>query len=214
MAERLARQRAPTRDRRRRTDTPERKLGAVVSRKRLERRLQKGRLRNGAFGDEPFDIAFECRQRRSGWRCRGSARIGSQAARKTRKAGKEIRHRRLIRDVRLQAADVDADRVRVNSQHVAVERKLADDHLGRADEMADLDHRRVAQRRGQREVQFLERTHPFVARNRGDASSAQLILQQYGGGFAEPLHAAARVACSRRARQARGRRRALRRITV
>ena len=70
---------------------------------------------------------------------------------------------------------------------VAVERERPDDHFGRADQLPDLDDGRVAERRRQRQVQLLERTHAFVARDRAQAARVQLVGEQHRGRFRQPV---------------------------
>jgi len=112
-----------------------------------------------------------------------------ESCRKPRKTGKEIGDRRLIENIRLQAADVDMDGMSIDSERRAVEGKLTDDHLAGANEMSDLDDGRMAERCRERQVQFVEGAHALIAGDCGDAARAQLILQQDGRGFSEPLHA-------------------------
>ena len=72
-------------------------------------------------------------------------RVRREARRHPAEHVDDLLERPALADVRLEPADVDADAVRIDDEVRAVERRPADDDLGGADELADLDDRRAAE---------------------------------------------------------------------
>ena len=81
----------------------------------------------------------------------------------------------------------------------------ADDDLCGADDLAETDHRGVAERGHRRHAKPLECPQPIVAHDRGHAKRLQIVGEEHGGAFAEPVARAARGTCSRTGSRGAGR---------
>jgi hypothetical protein len=89
-------------------------------------------------------------------------------------------------DVRRDASRIERDAARANNQRVVVQFQGAKDDLRRADELADTDHRRIAQRGRRRHLETLECRLPRRTRDGVGAEREEIVGEEYGGRFAEP----------------------------
>ncbi len=100
----------------------------------------------------------------------------------------ELRELTFLDDWLPHASRIDADSVGLNGETPILHAKRAGDQLAGAEKLADLDDRRAAQRGGQRQMELLERTHPFVTADCRKTLRPESVRDENGGRFAEPDH--------------------------
>ena len=100
----------------------------------------------------------------------------------------ELRELTFLDDWLPHASRIDADSVGLNGETPILHAKRAGDQLAGAEKLADLDDRRAAQRGGQRQMELLERTHPFVTADCRKTLRPESVRDENGGSFAEPDH--------------------------
>ncbi len=98
----------------------------------------------------------------------------------------ERRQRTAIGDVDLDASGVERDAARADDEHVGFELQRADDDLRRAHQLSDADHRRIGERGRGRNLQLLERLHPFLTRDGVGAERVEVVGQQDRRRLADP----------------------------
>ena len=170
-------------------DGPQRGENPPVVRRPRHRSFEKARLRRWRGGHEPLDVLLE-RVEGNG---RRSTRCGDHApAERLRQPSRhpledreEIGDRALVRHVRQLPARLEVDHARTDIDRRS-DTDVPEDDLGGADQFADPDRRRAAERSRRRQLQPVEGRDPLIARERPDAQMIETFAQQHRRGLTNP----------------------------
>jgi len=91
---------------------------------------------------------------------------------------------------RIRAAGFEMNGARAQGQRPALDLHPPDDHFGRADDLSDLNDRRLTEERIRRQVQLIVGTRACPARDGSKAAGVHVVGDEHRGRVAQPIAAA------------------------